>query len=165
MAGFFKSNYDTKLAKWLNFITIATQMCTNIVPICYVYRYAQKSPLKPFSVRMNLWYNLNMTRSTRSKGVFAWYRLTISVMPNTAQSNKSNAFIQYVMSKCKCKCIKFNRQSFNITQKIHQPKKVKEQNKRKNQNAAPMIKQPIIIPCHQVIPKPWTNLITSQTQT
>ncbi len=50
--------------------------------------------------------------------------------------------------------IKFNRQSFNITQKIHQPKKVKEQNKRKNQNAAPMIKQSIIIPCHQVIPKP-----------
>ena len=165
MAGFFKSNYDTKLAKWLNFITIATQMCTNLVPICYVYRYAQKPPSKPFSVRMNLWYNLNMTRS---KGVFAWYRLTISVMPNTAQSNKSNAFIQYVMSKCikcKCKCIKFNRQSFNITQKIHQPKKAKEQNKRKNQNAAPMIKQPIIIPCHQVIPKPWTNLITSQTQT
>lgn len=78
-------------------------------------------------------------------------------MPNTAQSNKSNAFIQYAMSKCiKCKykCIKFNRQSFNITQKIHQPKKAKEQNKRKNQNAAPMIKQPIIIPCHQVIPKP-----------
>lgn len=74
-------------------------------------------------------------------------------MPNTAQSNKSNAFIQYVMSKC-IKCIKFNRQSFNITQKIHQPKKAKEQNKRKNQNAAPMIKQPIIIPCHQVIPKP-----------
>lgn len=71
-------------------------------------------------------------------------------MPNTAQSNKSNAFIQYVMSKC----IKFNRQSFNITQKIHQPKKAKEQNKRKNQNAAPMIKQSIIIPCHQVIPKP-----------
>lgn len=75
-------------------------------------------------------------------------------MPNTAQSNKSNAFIQYVMSKCKYKCIKFNRQSFNITQKIHQPKKAKEQNKRKNQNTAPMIKQPIIIPCHQVIPKP-----------
>lgn len=78
-------------------------------------------------------------------------------MPNTAQSNKSNALIQYAMSKCikcKCKCIKFNRQSFNITQKIHQPKKAKEQNKRKNQNAAPMIKQPIIIPCHQVIPKP-----------
>lgn len=75
-------------------------------------------------------------------------------MPNTAQSNKSNAFIQYVMSQCKCKCIKFNRQSFNITQKIHQPKKAKEQNKRKNQNATPMIKQPIIIPCHQVIPKP-----------
>ncbi|EGE25239.1 hypothetical protein E9W_04943 [Moraxella catarrhalis CO72] len=75
-------------------------------------------------------------------------------MPNTAQSNKSNAFIQYAMSQCKYKCIKFNRQSFNITQKIHQPKKAKEQNKRKNQNAAPMIKQPIIIPCHQVIPKP-----------
>lgn len=73
-------------------------------------------------------------------------------MPNTAQSNKSNALIQYAMSKCKC--IKFNRQSFNITQKIHQPKKAKEQNKRKNQNAAPMIKQPIIISCHQVIPKP-----------
>ncbi|OAV13891.1 hypothetical protein AO368_0727 [Moraxella catarrhalis] len=48
MAGFFKSNYDTKLAKWLNFITIATQMCTNLVPICYVYRYAQKPPSKPF---------------------------------------------------------------------------------------------------------------------
>lgn len=60
MAGFFKSNYDTKLAKWLNFITISAQMCTNLVPTCYVHRYAKKLPSKPFSVRMNLWYNLNM---------------------------------------------------------------------------------------------------------
>lgn len=64
MAGFFKSNYDTKLAKWLNFITISAQMCTNLVPTCYVHRYAknhhQNHHQSHFSVCMNLWYNLNM---------------------------------------------------------------------------------------------------------